>query len=305
MQTTSRQTPLQTSRPSRAAVSLALVLVATLFAGNFLWIRVVVHALPPLVMQAFRFVVAGAALFAFASERSRAPRPTLAQWARAAGAGALLVAIGQGCVSWAEQYVGAGLTVLVTSTIPMWVALLGALFFRERVGPLALAGMAIGFAGLLPIVLASGTEARTAGAVAALIVSSLAWALGSLYTARIVIHADALVATGMQLSCGGAMLAIASIATGEAVAIRPQAFDTTIELGIAYLTVVGGIGAYTLYVWLLHNARPAVASMFTYLQAILGVALGALLLHERFPPGILIGGVAVVTGVGCVVASRR
>ena len=288
---------------TKVTIGVALILVATIFAGNFLWIRVVVQALPPLVVQAVRFVVAGIALYAIAFARPHVARPTGTQWVRAALIGALLVAIGQGCISFAEQYVGAGLTVLVTCTIPLWVALLGALFFRERIGALALAGILVGFAGLLPIVLANGIGAKTAPAIVALVVSSLAWAIGSLATRRLNVHADGLVATAMQLLCGGAMLAIAVVATGGFHAAGTPSW--TVAAGMLYLIVVGGIAGYAIYIWLLRNARPAVASTFTYLQAIVGVTFGAIILHEPVPPGVLAGGVAVVAGVACVVASRK
>jgi drug/metabolite transporter (DMT)-like permease len=294
------------SRVPVVKIAAVLAIVAITFAGNFLWIRVVVHVVPPIAVQAIRFLAAGAVLFAIAIPRSRSPRPTLAQWKRAATASTLLVAIGQGCVSWAEQYVSAGTTVLVVCTIPIWVAILGAIFFRERVAPLAIAGIAIGFAGLLPIVFANGTPAPSAMAgIATLFVSALAWSIGSLYTNRFAIHSDGLVATAMQLTIGGALLAVVTIGSGEAGAIRFAAIDATVLEGMAYLIVVGGVVAYTAYIWLLRNAKPTVAATFVYVQAVIGVALGALLLHEPVPPGILAGGAAVILGVGCVIAGRR
>ncbi len=294
--------------PGRITIAASLALIALMFAGNFLWLRVVVQAAPPLLVQAVRFVVAGAVLYAFAIARITVARPTFAQWRRAALVGALLVAVGQGCVSWAEQYVGAGLTVLVTCTIPIWVALLGALFFRERIGALALFGIVTGFAGLIPIVAANGLGAMAGPAIAALTVSAIAWAIGSLVANRLAVHDDGFVATGMQMLCGGVMLAaVAGILPNSGfAAVRPAtAFSATVLLGMVYLIVVGGIFAYTLYLWLLRNAPPAVASTFTYLQAIVGVTFGALLLHEAVPPGVVAGGIGVIGGVACVVASRR
>jgi len=300
---------LQVKPPAgKITIAVCLALVALLFAGNFLWLRVVVQAAPPLLVQSVRFVVAGAVLYPFAIARSGAARPNVAQWRRAALVGALLVAVGQGCVSWAEQYIGAGLTVLVTCTIPIWVALLGALFFRERVGALALFGIVTGFAGLLPIVVANGVGAMAGPAIAALLVSAIAWAIGSLLASRLAVHDDGFVATGMQMLCGGVMLAAvaAILPNGGLTGLRPAtAFSSTVVLGMVYLIIVGGILAYTLYLWLLRDARPAVASTFTYLQAIIGVTFGALLLHERVPPGVIVGGIGVIGGVACVVASRR
>jgi len=291
--------------PSTLAIVAALLVVSLAFGGNFLWIRVVVQSVPPLILQATRFFCGGAILYVLAMWRTSEPPPNAIQWRNAAVGGALLIATSQGLLAWSEVSISAGLTVLLASTIPIWTTVLGAIFLGERPSALGVAGTVIGFLGLIPIVLSHGTSAASLVPVFALLGAALCWAVGTLLTQRLNMHPDGFVAAAMQLLCGGTLLAAASLVLGEEHHIAANALSPINLAGIAYLTIIGSIVGYATYVWLVRRAHAAVASMFAYIQTVFAVYLGWLILHETVTLGMLAGGAAVITGVALVVATRK
>src|SRR5437764_4118448 len=142
------------ARRSPAAVGLALATVYLVWGSTYLAIRVTDRTLPPLLMSSARFFVAGAALYAFAS-RGRA-RPTAREWRAAAITGAALLLVGNGGVAWAETRLDSGFAALIVAIIPLYVALFDRVFFGRRLSPVAVTGVAVGFAGVALLVRPGG-----------------------------------------------------------------------------------------------------------------------------------------------------
>src|SRR5256885_6607150 len=142
------------ARRSPAAVAAALATVYLVWGSTYLAIRVTDRTMPPLLMSSVRFLIAGTALYAFAS-RGQA-RPTLRQWGSAAIVGAALLLIGNGGVAWAETRLESGLAALMVAIIPLWVALMDRAFFGRRLSPVAIAGLVVGFAGVALLVRPGG-----------------------------------------------------------------------------------------------------------------------------------------------------
>src|SRR5713101_306287 len=134
------------ARRSPAAVALALATIYLVWGSTYLAIRVTDRTMPPLLMSSARFLIAGVALYVFAS-RGRA-RPTLREWRAAAIVGAALLMVGNGGVAWVETRLESGLAALIVAIIPLWFALMDRFFFGRRLSPSAIVGLVIGFAGV-------------------------------------------------------------------------------------------------------------------------------------------------------------
>src|SRR3954470_14296317 len=165
------------ARRSPAAVALALGTVYLVWGSTYLAIRVTDRTMPPLLMSSVRFLIAGAALYAFAS-RGKA-RPTLREWRAAAIVGAALLLVGNGGVAWVETRLESGLAALIVAIIPLWVALMDRVFFGRRLSATAILGLFVGFAGVALLIQPGG-----GGDVVGMLVlvgTTAAWAAGSLY----------------------------------------------------------------------------------------------------------------------------
>ena len=240
-------------------------------------------------MAAARFVFAGAILLAWRS-RARAARssdPSRREWRDSPIVGAVLLGGGNGLVAFGEQTVPSGIAALLVGLMPVWVAILGGIFFGDRLPRLAVVGIAIGFAGVAILSvrpLGGGRSLEPIGLTACLL-APIGWALGSLYaTKRAVMPRHPLLATGYQM-LGGALVALVLAAvTGELFAVEPAAVSRDSLLAMAYLTIVGSLVGYTTYGWLLRVAPISRVTTYAYVNPIVAVVLGALVLSEPIKP---------------------
>jgi drug/metabolite transporter (DMT)-like permease len=285
---------------------LALGAIYLIWGSTYLAIRFAIDTLPPFVMAGTRFLIAGVLLYVFARGRGAA-RPTRAQWRAAAIVGTLLLMGGNGAVTWAEQNVASGATALLVAMVPFWMVLLD--WLRpggQRPAGGVWVGIAVGFGGLALLV-GPGHVVQGEGSalgVAALVVGTLLWATGSLLS-RGLPHPDSpLLAVGMQMLVGGAVLMAAGLLSGEAGHVALHDVSTRSILALAYLVLFGSIVAYSSYVWLLRVAPPAVVSTYAYVNPIIAVFLGWLLAGETVTPRTLIAAAIIIGAVGLINVSR-
>ena len=221
--------------------------------------------------------------------------------------GALLLGGGMGMVALGEQTVPAGITALIIALMPLWVAVLGRIFFGEQTSRLVLAGIVLGLAGVVILVAPTGVGALalSAGGIAAVMVSPISWATGSLYSShRARLPRLPLVATAMQMFCGAAVLGVLSLATGELAHFSLGAVSDRSWLAFAYLVTIGsGIG-YTTYVWLLRIAPLPKIATYAYINPIVAFVLGAILLGEPITARTVVAAVVIVVGVAIIVTAR-
>ena len=288
------------ARRSPAAVALALATVYLVWGSTYLGIRVTDRTMPPFLMSSVRFVIAGTALYVFAS-RGR-PRPTLRQWGAAALVGAALLLVGNGGVAWAETRLEAGIAALIVAIIPLWVAVLDRLFFGRRLSRTAVVGLVIGFAGVALLVRPGG--GGDAFAALALVVTTSAWAGGSLYARGATLPESPLLAAAMQMLTASVFLAVAGFAMGEASDVHASSFGTKPVLAFAYLVVVGSLIAFSAYAWLLKNVRISVVSTYAFVNPVVAVALGTMFLAEPIGWTTVIAGAAIVVAVVLIVTAR-
>jgi drug/metabolite transporter (DMT)-like permease len=293
------------------AIWTALSVVYLVWGSTYLAIRVVVDSAPPLLAMGVRFVAAGLLLATYVVIRRgvRGLAVTRGQLGSAAVVGALLLLGGNGGVAVAEQVVPSGIAALIIAATPLWLVLLRTAF-ADRVAGLTLAGTAVGFVGIALLVLPGdlvtedGEPVRTWGLLV-LIGAAASWALGSFVSSRLDMPGDAFVATTWQMLVGGGALALAGLASGELSGFSVGDVSGAAWAWLVYLVVVGSLVAYSAYVWLLGNAPISLTATYAYVNPVVAVLLGALLLDEPVTAAVVGGGAVVVAGVGLVVTSER
>jgi drug/metabolite transporter (DMT)-like permease len=281
----------------RLRIAAALATVYVVWGSTYLGIAVGIRSLPPFTMLAARFLLAGALLYAWARLRG-AGRPTLRHWGAAVLTGGGLFLLGTGGVAWAEQHVHSGVVALVVAVVPLWLALLD----RQRLSPIAVLGLGIGFGGVALLV---GPGAGFGWQAIVVVFTSLGWAAASLYSRGAPPSESAFLGAAMQMLTGGALLAVAGAASGELGRVHsPSAASAG---AILYLVVVGSIVGFTAYVWLLRNARTSVVGTYAFVNPVVAVLLGWLFNNEPLTLRTLLAGLVIVSGVALIVLapSRR
>jgi drug/metabolite transporter (DMT)-like permease len=259
--------------------------------------RIALDAFPPILMAGLRYGLAGAGLLVIQRLRGAA-LPTAAQWRSSAVVG-LLLCSANAMVAAAEQWVSSGLAAVVIASVPLFVALISGAFGhwpqrRDWVG------LAVGLSGNALLNLGGDLRGSPLGA-SLLVLSTLLWALGSVL-ARTLPLPSGLTASGAQMLCGGSVLVLAGLLHGDRVAGIPAARPL---LAFVYLVLFGSMVAFSAYGYLLAKVRPALATSYAYVNPIVAVGLGALVLGERVTPLALGAMVLVLAGVALVALAKR
>jgi drug/metabolite transporter (DMT)-like permease len=241
------------------------------------------------------------------ARRGALARPTRRELRDCAIVGTCLMFGGMGLVSWGEQTVPSGITGVLIAMMPVWVAVYGRVFFRERLPMLAIVGIVVGIVGVVILVgqgIAVERNLDPAG-IAALILSPMAWAAGSTFSAkRARLPSDPFLATGLEMLSGSAVLAAAAVLSGELGTFRPSAVTGDAVLATAYLTAVGSLVAFTAFVWVIRHAPLPLVTTYAFVNPVIAVFLGWLLLHEAVGPVQLVAGGVIVLGVALIIVAR-
>ena len=289
------------ARRSPAAVALALATVYLVWGSTYLAIRVTDRTLPPLLMSSVRFLIAGAALYAFAS-RGRARRPTAREWLAAGIVGAALLLVGNGGVAWAETRLDSGFAALIVAIIPLYVALMDRVFFGRRLSPAAVVGLVIGFGGVALLVRPGG--GNNVGVALILVATTSAWAAGSLYARGAPLPSSPLLSASMQMLAASVFLGIAGLVAGEANDVHVDSFATKPLIAFTYLVLIGSLIAFSAYAWLLKNVRISIVATYAFVNPVVAVALGTVFLNESVGWTTVVAGAAIVTAVVLIVTAR-
>jgi drug/metabolite transporter (DMT)-like permease len=294
---------------STAIIWTAILILYVVWGSTYFAIRVAVETFPPFVMGAVRFSIAGLVMLiaVVIARRGAVARPTLRQLRDCAIVGTCLMVGGMGLVSWAEQTIPSGIAGVVIATMPVWVAIFGRLFFQERLPSLAIAGIAIGMIGVVVLVGQGVAVDRSLDPLGmlALVLSPMAWAAGATFSVhRAKLPADPFLATGLEMLSGSIVLLVLAIVSGELAAFRPEALASDAILGTAYLTVVGSLVAFTAFVWVVRHAPLPLVTTYAFVNPVIAVFLGSLLLHETVGPIQLAAGAVIVVGVALIILAR-
>ncbi|MEU9981293.1 EamA family transporter [Streptomyces sp. NPDC050856] len=302
--------PLPPAGPARrtggAALWGALAIVYVVWGSTYLGIRVVVETMPPFLSAGARFVTAGLVLAALLAWRNGIAvlRVTRARLASAAVVGLLLLLGGNGLVVLAETTVPSGLAALLIAVVPAWVVLLRTAF-GERPGLGAWTGVLLGLAGLAVLTLPGLSGDVRIGGVLTVIVATVMWSVGSFASSRIPMPANAFTASAYEMLAGGLGCLLLGLARGEQRGLDVSAFSARSWTALAYLVVFGSLLAFTAYAWLIQTAPLSLVATYAYVNPVVAVALGALILGEPLTWPIALGGAIVVAGVCLIVSTGR
>lgn len=296
-------------RASSLNVWLALGTVYLVWGSTYLAIAIAVQTLPPLFYSGIRFALAGLILAAWLAFRRVDLRITGRELIGAATVGTLMLAGGNGLVNLAERTVPSGVAALIVASIPLWIVVYR-MVARERVGMDLLGGVLLGIVGVAILVVPGGLNG-TIDPVGALMLfgATLSWALGTFLSPRLATPRNALVSTAYQMLAGGVALTVVAPLRGELAQIDPATFSAESLIAFAYLVVFGSLVAYSAYTWLLQNASVSLVSTYAFVNPVVAVLLGALVLDESITANIVIGAAVIVVAVAFIVfrqnAARR
>lgn len=260
------------------------LLVGAFFALYVIWgstylaIRIGIQTWPPLMMAGVRFTLAGAILFAFMRFRG-APMPTWKQWKAAGMIGFLLLACGNGGVTLAEHAgVASSVAALAIAVVPLFTLLFGLLWGHRNTG-LEWAGIVLGLIGIALLNLGSNLQASPLGA-ALVILAAATWSFGSVWSRYLSLPPGPM-ASACEMLIAGAMMLIGSYLSGERLTQSPGLSGWLV---MAYLVIFGSIVAFSAYMYLLKNVRPAAATSYAYVNPAVAVMLGVLFADEHIGP---------------------
>ena len=283
----------------------ALGIVYVAWGSTYVGIRVMDRSVPPLLGAGVRFVVAGLAMYALlAASRRRLPRVSSRELASLALVSVLLLAGGNGIVTLAERHVPAGLAALLVASMPLLVLVLRALS-GDRPRTATLAGLAIGFAGVALLVLWGGhSEHVSVANMLVVLAAALSWAVGSWLSPRLPLPTDVAAGTAVEMVIGGVVCAGVAPLAGEhwQGAFAHATADSV--LALAYLALVGSIIAFTAFAWLLQHAPISKVFTYAYVNPVVAVVLGALVLGEAITTLTVISGAIIVVAVAVVIRSE-
>ena len=287
--------------PSRSAVVAAFAAVYVIWGSTYLAIRYAVDTLPPFTMAGTRFLVAGGCLYAWMRLRG-VPRPQWIHWRSAAIIGGLLLLGGNGLVCWAEQSVPSGMAALLVAAVPLWMVLLNAIrpggVWPNRAEIL---GVAIGFVGVGVLInpwssSTSGVSVDRLGAFV-LVLASLFWATGSLYSRHAERPASPLMSTATVMLAGSVILLVVGLGAGEWSRIEPAEISLISCLALLYLIVFGAIVGFSAYMWLLRVSTPARVSTYAYVNPAVAVLLGWAIASEPLSARTYVAMALIVSSV--------
>lgn len=287
-----------------AQIALALAIVYVVWGSSYLAIRIGVGELPPYLLAGARFVLAGLILLAWAHRRGLAWPRRAVDWRSLVIAAVTMLVLGNGLVTWAEQWVPSNQAALIVAGAALWIAWFGTFGARgESLAAMTVAGLFTGFGGVAVLV-GGGLRLQTAPplAYAALLGATVAWALGSVYLRRQPPGCAPVVGAGLQMLIAGVIMGVIGLAGGEAA--RWQ-WSATGLLALGYLVLFGSCIAYVAYFWLVQEVTPAVLGTYAYVNPAVAVLLGGLVLGETLSPLQWLGTAVILVGVVIVTLAAR
>ncbi len=285
---------------------ICLLIVYLVWGSTYLAIRVGVETMPPLMMAAARQLVAGLIMFPLALRHWRSTPlarrwPSRREWLGCATVGILLL-VANGVVGVGEKTVPSGLAALLVATVPLWLLGIDAGLNHARMGLAQLGGLLLGLAGVALLSgLGRGSHGTSVAGVLIILGAAAAWALGTIMARRVTIPSSLALASGMELLAGGAALLVLSAATGEFSTLHLGAVSARSWLALGYLIVFGSIVAFSAYGIAVRTLPTATVATYAYVNPVIAVLLGALILNERLTPATIVGGVLIVGAVVLVV----
>lgn len=296
--------------PSTAALWANMAVIYVVWGSTYFGIAVAIETLPAFLMAAIRFSIAGLVIIAVDMLRHPEARrlPTRRQLLDSFIVGALLLGVGNGFVVFAQSLaVPSGIAAILIEMTPLWFALLGWLYFRERLPRLVVGAIALGAAGTALLIWPAGEDANRFDtlAILMLVLAELGWVHGSIYSQRRArLPASSLTASGLQMLAGGGVALVEALINGEPARFQHESISSASILALAYLIFFGSMLAYTSYAWLLRNAPLPLVATHAYVNPVVAVALGTLFLGETLSGRTISAGALILIAVAIIVTTR-
>src|SRR6266550_2726291 len=301
---------------SKRTMIVAFAALYVIWGSTYLGIKFSIETIPPFLMAGARFVLAGMIMYAIAWSQGsllrrsgcegRIGKSTWANWRTSFIIGACLLLGGNGGVTISEQYIDSGLAALIVAIVPIYITLLGwATGMAPRPTSIMWMGLAGGFVGV-GILFGPGLHLHSPGdrnpviGISILLFTSFLWSAGSLYSRTAKHAASSFLTAAQQMICGGLLLLLAGIVTGEKRQLHPASMSILSMASFVYLVIIGAVVGYTAYIWLLRHCDPAKVATYAYVNPIVAVFLGAAFAGETLSmrtlvaAGLIIGSVAIV-----------
>lgn len=293
---------IETTPRQRRLAYFAWIAICLIWGTTYLGIRVALETMPPALMGGLRWLAASTMLMAYLAVR-RQPLPPPSRWGSIALLGVLLLGLGNGGVVVAEQWVPSGLTAILIAGSPFWMVAVDA-FFRdgERLRALAFVGLLVGFSGILLLVwpdlrFDGGLDGGLLAGLIAIQIASVGWSVGSALSKRQKRDENVLGTTALQMLAGGIVLTAIGTARGEWASLY---FTPRTAWTFVYMCTIAGVGGFVAYTYALRHLPVSFVSLYAYINPIIAVALGVMLLNEPFDSRMAIAAALVFAGVAIV-----
>jgi len=285
----------------RWKIALAFLAVYLCWGMTYLAMRVAVRDIPPHLMSGARFLVAGLVLYLWARRRGD-PKPTAQNWYAAAVVGAFLLLGGNATVAWAEQQVPSGLAAVIIAVAPIWMV--GMEWARGGPPPTkrVVTGLLLGLVGVGLLVSPRGHATGQVDPLGAalLVLASASWAWGSVTSKSAPLPKSPFLATSMEMITGGVLLLVTAALAGQVGRFHPTEVSSNAILAWLFLVVFGSLVGFTAYIWLLGVTSIAKAGTYAYVNPIVAVFLGWIILGEPVTGRTLLAAVVILIGVALV-----
>ena len=286
-----------------------LAVIYVIWGSTYFGIAISIETIPPFMMAAVRFAIAGLLLIAWDLIRHPEARrlPTRRQVVDSLIVGGLLLGVGNGFVVFGEKTVPSGIAAILIGMMPLWFALLGWLYLRQKLPRLVVFAVAVGFAGVALLIWPSGDGANHFEPLGlfVLFLAPLGWAHGSIYSVqRAKLPPSPLSASGYQMLAGALVTGFESLVSREPAGFNPSAVSSQSIIAMVYLILFGSMLAYTSYAWLLRNAPLSLVGTYAYVNPVVAVGLGTIFLHEAISFRTIIASAVILAAVAIIVTAR-
>jgi drug/metabolite transporter (DMT)-like permease len=286
---------------------LAFGIIYFVWGSTFLAIRVGVREVPPFLLAAVRFLVAGLVLYGWMVARGERS-PSWRQWMSASLLAVMIFVFDYGLLFWAEQRVASGIAAVMMATIPAFMALSEIIILRtQRLTIRLCAALLVGFVGvgvlMIPWLSLGGAPINRVGAMA-LIFAAISWSVASALTRKLPLPSSKVMSSGAQMLAGGVLLALTAAALGEFHDFHVSTVSRGAWLSLLYLIVAGSIMGFTAYVWLIHHESPTKVGTYAYVNPVVAVVVGYFLGGEALSLRTILGALLVLVSVVVITTTR-
>mgnify|MGYP001827549035 CR=1 FL=1 len=286
----------------RLLLLLSFATVWFVWGSTYLAIAIGIETMPPFTMAGTRFVLAGLLVLGWCALRGIRVS-SVVHWRNAALLGGLMLAVGNGGVTWAEQDVPSSIAALIITTVPLWMTLLeGTVYAGRRATRRTWVGIGLGFLGMIGLLRPSGDDLGTlplAGGLV-LLLSAFGWANGSLLSRNLELPRSPLASIGAQMTSGGVILLLAAAVTGEFVGFDPRAVSLRSGMALGYLALFGSILSLSAYMYLLREVSASAVGTYAFVNPVIAVILGWWIASEPLTPRVLLAGAMIVIAVAVI-----